>query len=451
VRALPLTLVLTACTSDDVPRRALILPDLVLVVIDTLRADHLGAYGYDRDTSPHIDALATQGAWYHRAYAHSGWTLPSMASLLTATLPHQHRAVRDAQNHTRFGRLPDALPTLAERLGAAGYATGAVVNNTYLAPEFGLQRGFDRYDYAGSANDRHRSAAQTVRTGLSWLSEQHDPAFLLLHMMEPHLDYAPPGDLVARFTPPGEPPVPVPYGSDWSWARWQNGAPPPPAEEAAWITGLYDAEIAGVDRQIGALAQGLAARARPSVLVITSDHGEEFWDHGGFEHGHSLLGEVTRVPLVMAGLGPGAPSLPAGRVDAVVDHSDLHHALLALAAAAPGAPGADPFTLPADGTAAGVAISEDCLYGSPRASAIGARHRVVYDLKRQRVRVWPVDARGVEGEPLPPHALEGAALVDALRAARGDLRPITGVEGVDIPPLSGVWEQLESLGYLSEQ
>ena len=117
-------------------------PDIVLVVIDPLRADHLSCYGHDRPTSPNIDAIASSGLLFERAYAHSGWTLASFTSLFTGLLPHQHRVGRAPGDASQFGRLAPEVVTLAEAVGAAGYATAAVMNNTFLAPEFGLNQGF---------------------------------------------------------------------------------------------------------------------------------------------------------------------------------------------------------------------------------------------------------------------------------------------------------------------
>ena len=151
---------LAACSSEaptPPPPPANDGPDIILIVIDTLRADRLGIYGHDRPTSPNIDALARNGTWFRRAYAQSGWTLASMTSLLTGQLPHQHRVCRDAVQTDRFGSLPEPETTLAESLTSAGYRCGAVVNNTFLAPGFGLNQGFDWYDYQGATNEQIRS------------------------------------------------------------------------------------------------------------------------------------------------------------------------------------------------------------------------------------------------------------------------------------------------------
>ena len=131
-------------------------PDIVLVIVDTLRSDHLGCYGYERNTTPNIDAVASEGLQFMRAYAQASWTLPSFVSLWTGLYPHEHRVGRAPDVLDVFGALPPERVTLAEQLQAAGYATGAVINNTFLAPEFGVHQGFGDYMYRGADNTDFR-------------------------------------------------------------------------------------------------------------------------------------------------------------------------------------------------------------------------------------------------------------------------------------------------------
>ena len=155
-------------------------PDRVMILVDTLRWDALGYAGQVLPTSPALDALALEAAWWERAYAPSTWTLPSTASLLTGLYPSQHLVIHDHHQPEQFGRLRESIPSLATTLKAQGYRTGAFVNNAFMAPEFGLQQGFDRYDL-DIAPPRDRGGG----TG----SARAEPAFLLLHLMEPHADY----------------------------------------------------------------------------------------------------------------------------------------------------------------------------------------------------------------------------------------------------------------------
>lgn len=428
----------------------------MLVLVDTLRADHLGAYGYRRPTSPHLDALAARGLRYERAYAHASWTLPSVASLLTGLPVHDHRVGQSYLDKEAMGALPAARKTLAEALGAAGYRTAAFVNNPFLEPRYGLDQGFEVYDAADASNQHHRSASATVAAGLAWLDSMDGaeagaeaaPAFLLLHFMEPHLDYAP---------------APATRGT-WSAPRWPGGldeaaaaghvfkelkgagATPEPALQRHLVD-LYDEEILAADAALGELITGLEARGGLDrrLVVFTADHGEELWEHGGFEHGHSLLGEVSRVPLVLAGAG-----LEAGVVHTPVGQVDLFQGLLSAAGAArpPHTRGEPLLSLPSRGDR--VILSENTLYGRPLASTVSRELRVQLVLGEDPeapLEAWRVAADGSELEAVadPAGRPEVQALVEALRTARGDLRewPLAA----RAPSEGEVEAALEALGY----
>lgn len=426
-------------------------PDIVLVVVDTLRADHLGLYGHERPTSPNLDALAARGVWFSRAYAQSGWTLPSFTSLFTGLLPHEHRVGRDPFDPKRYGRLPQERVTLAELLSQAGYATGAIANNTFLAPEFALNQGFSNYNWVGAANNEHRSASETVTLGMDWLKEQQSPSFLLLHFMEPHADYAPAPDVRGTFAPVADPPVTVPFSPNAEqWILWHAGRDAPSAEIQDYVRRLYDEEILSVDKAIGALVAQLDAEKRwdHTALIVTADHGEELWDHGGFEHGHTLYGELTRVPLVAAGKVRGS-----GEVKTVVQHVDLFQGILALAGVPqpPGTHGADLFSIAAAGPYASprLAVSENILYGPEQIAIVDDHYRLDINLMANFGEVWRVDARGLEGERLQgeEQAREGERLSQALARVRGSLLPVQAVEGPEVPSVE-VFQQLRALGYV---
>ncbi|MFH1465670.1 MAG: sulfatase-like hydrolase/transferase [Pseudomonadota bacterium] len=226
-------------------------PDLVLVVVDTLRADHMSLYGHPLPTTPTADDLGRESLVFERALSHAGWTLPAMASILTGRLPSEHQATRDAEDRLRFNRLDESLPTLATLLHARGYRTGAWVNNAYMAPEFNLDRGFDRYDYRGAGGTDDRSAADTVAAALAWLAESDRPAFAFLHFMEPHYPYLPPERLRHRFTGPGDPPVDILFFTPEELtgeARREKRFSP---EQQAWIGRLYDEEVLAADEALG--------------------------------------------------------------------------------------------------------------------------------------------------------------------------------------------------------
>jgi arylsulfatase A-like enzyme len=423
-------------------------PDIVLVVIDTLRADHLGVYGYERATSPAIDALAAEGLWFSRAYAHSGWTLPSFSSLLTGTLPHQHRMGRAESDTKVFSQLPRDQVTLAERLSDQGYACAAIVNNTFLAPQFGLNQGFDPYDYQGSGVPAHRSAEDTVDIALKWLERTQEPAFLLVHIMEPHLPLDPSDEVRGTFASTSDLPIPVPYVANPTSEGWKDGSiPPPGADVRQALLDLYDEEILSSDRAVGRLVTTLKDQGRWDnlALIVTADHGEEYFDHGGFEHGHSLFGELTRVPLVMA----GGALLRQGQVDDVVQHIDLAPTLLALAGGdpVPELTGANLWTLP-QGTERAT-ISENCLYRRGCLSAVDKDVRVRINPTNGGADAWLVSATGAEDVQVQGDAAQqlvnqaGGYIV----AVRGDLEPLQTRPGpqLDSPEL---FQQLGALGYL---
>ncbi len=419
---------MSACAPSAPP------PDIVVVVVDTLRADRLSAErrlsadGGARRTTPNLDALAARGQRYTRAYAHSSWTLPSMASLLTGALPSRHGLhLADAAGH--FGALPAHLRTLPADLARRGYRTAAVVNNTFLAPAHGLDRGFVHYDYQGASNQQLRRAPETVAAGLTWLGEETTPAFLMLHLMDPHLDYDPPASARGRWS--GEPPPSVadrPPGEVFEEVR--TGRLVATAAARRHLTDLYDEEVWAVDAALGQLVAGLGERWARTVLVVTADHGEELWDHGGFEHGHSLLGEVTRVPLVVAG-GGVAPLV----VHHPVGHIDLHAALRDVAA---GRATSHPFVAKATG---GVVLSEGCLYGASCVSAVDAEHRLVVDLDSGVRSTWAVLSDGRERRVITAKG----KLVEALtgRPGASPLPP-----AAELSPAAA--EALRSLGYLPD-
>jgi arylsulfatase A-like enzyme len=419
-------------------------PDIVLVVVDTLRADR--THGAARLLTPALDALAARGLRFTRAYAQSSWTLASFTSLFTGLYPHQHRVVRDATDGTRFGCLPAARTTLAESLGTAGYRTGAWVNNTFLAPEFGLQQGFSIYDFRGATNDRHRSAPDTVDAALAWLAQDATtPAFAVLHFMEPHLDYAAPPPFAGRYADPAGPGgVPVPMGAV------QTGSHTPTPAEQRWLQDRYDEEVAAADAGLARLVDGLQAQGRlgRTLLVVTSDHGEEFWEHGGFEHGHALWSEVTRVPLVVAG-----PGIPTATVDAVVEHVDLVAALRARAGASAPAEAAGQDLLAFATTPPGlrVALSENCLYGEPCLSLVSPTERLLFNPRTQKGQVWALGPTATESTRLDAarEAESGPRLLGWLDAKRGGLAPLDAATGPQVPSFE-VFEQLAALGYVRE-
>ncbi len=248
-------------------------PNVVVVTVDTLRADHLGCYGFDLARTPHIDALAAQGVRVERAIAAVPITLPSHASIFTGLYPPAH-GVRDNGKY----RLPDKAETLAERLKAEGYRTQAFVSAEVLHHRFNLDQGFDGYDDAlqgeadpGMFRVRERSGEHTMDRVLHWLDAALVPAtdqapfFLWVHLFDPHQPYA-----------------------------------PPEADAKASPT-LYDGEIANADRQVGRLITKLEEKMAldGTIVVFTSDHGESLGEHGEATHAMFIYESTVHVPLIV--------------------------------------------------------------------------------------------------------------------------------------------------------
>ena len=282
-------------TPVSIPRQtaAADAPTIVLVSIDTLRADRLGCYGCDRPTSPKIDRFRQQAVLFEQAIAHAPSTLPSHASMLTSMLPLHHGASFQEERP-----LPPAIPTLAEVLQAAGYRTAAFTGGGQLAPEFGLDQGFDVYRVVGGSRRFH----ETVRAGLQWLEDDLSrPAFLFLHTYEVHHPYTPEPEFLKLVEDdyPGSLPDRI---SKKLLRRINNGAVSIDDDDLAHIVATYDAEIRSVDKAFGRLRGGLRELGlwQEAFVIVTSDHGEEFGEHGAVGwHSHSLYDELLRVPLLI--------------------------------------------------------------------------------------------------------------------------------------------------------
>ena len=316
--AAALLLVVPACSRG--PR-----PSVVLITIDTLRADRLGCYGYERQTSPHIDALARQSTLFERAYTSLPRTTQSIGSILTGRHPRSHGA------RGLFSNLPAVNRTLAEILKEAGYETAAVVSNTFLRPGQGFEQGFDRYDNPERRWDAD-SAEEVTAAATAWLDGRHGDGsfFLWVHYLDPHWRYEPAPPLDRAFDPDFAGPFTV-Y-SDLDAGRLTKGqvifGDVVPQRQAEHLKALYDGEIARTDAAVGALLERLQRVPEPLLLVLTADHGESLGEHGyHFAHGEYLYESGLRIPLLMR--FPGR--LPQGvRVKELAMNIDIAPTILAL-------------------------------------------------------------------------------------------------------------------------
>lgn len=307
-------------------------PNVIFLLVDTLRADHLGAYGYERETSPEIDRLlGERGVVVEHAYAQAPWTVPSVAALMTSRYPGE---ILSGPLETYS--IPESAETMAQFFAAEGYETAAFYANFTLRDANGFGRGFaTRYTPPAvvESNDLH---AETLNArALPWLrSRQHleRPFFLYAHYLDPHDPYDN-TDIVD-----GRSPFYPDYPGTLS-GRYVHGvytgniALADPPSDIAHLTALYDAEIRYVDRKIGELLSALdPAVARNTLIVLTADHGEELYDHGGWKHGQTLYQEQIHVPLFFRWDG----RLPAGRrLGGTVELLDLLPTLAAAAGAPP--------------------------------------------------------------------------------------------------------------------
>ena len=435
---------MTACGPETPPPAPRPL-DVVLVVVDTLRADALGVNGSAFPATPHLDRLAREeAASFSRAYTCASWTLPSVACLLTGLPVWRHGVVQDPADADIFGALPAEVPTVATILRARGYRAAAFVNNAFLAPQFGLHRGFEPYDYRGADILTHRSAQENVTAGLAWLRAEPSPSLLVLHLMEPHYDYYAPEAQRGQFS--ASLPHTLPEGpfDEARWAAWTTGKETLSPEDQAYVRARYAEEVLATDAALGALIEGLkadAARWERTLLVITADHGEELWDHGRFEHGHTTRSVVTRVPLLIK-----APGVPPGDNRSVVSTAELLPLLTdgsgELAALARGG-----VTVPGR-----AAISEDILYGPPQLSIITDDLRFTLAPRDGQAWLWAVSPDGVEGALLsddPAQRGRAEPLYQALGAARGGLNPTSPTQPVTVEDVE-TFEMLRSLGYVPE-
>ncbi|MBN1433715.1 sulfatase [Candidatus Fermentibacterales bacterium] len=303
-------------------------PNLLLVLIDTLRADHLGCYGYERNTTPCLDSLAAAGLRFERVHGSSSWTLPAMSTILTGLPPREHGAGR---RDGAFYGLSSGIPGMARILHASGYSTAAFFNVVFMSEDFGFHVGFDHFDCRGFAGpESYRDARGTVDDAIEWLREQGpSPFFLAVHFYDPHITYDPPAPFDTLFTDPG---YSGEYGPQWGESAEieavNAGEIALPDDGLRNLIDLYDGEIAFTDHEISRLLSFLrgSGLSGNTVVIVAADHGEEFLEHGMLEHGSNLYQTSISVPLLISGQG-----IPVGEVErAAVSHVDILPTVIAL-------------------------------------------------------------------------------------------------------------------------
>jgi arylsulfatase A-like enzyme len=322
-------------------------PNIIIYLVDTLRADRLSCYGYRRPISPEIHAFAEGAVMFENALAQSSWTRTSVASLFTGLLPIQHGV------NQREDAMSDEALTLAEMLQATGYRTVGLVTNGNVGRQFGFSQGFDEYILLGEHREGprlHSLSDEVNEETLKWLEQhrQSQPLFLYIHTIDPHAPYAPPPEYRRRLAPDVVEPElsaqelqalfelrrefsprfgPHVVDAKMGSILWMQAL----ARRALGVTetlirdlgSLYDGEVAFNDESFGTLLDQLRRLGlfENSIILFLSDHGEEFYEHGGWEHGTTLYDEQLRIPLVVR--FPSDSGIAASRVSTVAQHVDV--------------------------------------------------------------------------------------------------------------------------------
>ena len=273
--------------------------NVILISIDTLRADHLGCYGYRAPTSPSVDRMAREGVLFRDVVASSPWTLPSHASMFTGLDPARHGLVQ----FNAYRPLPQQFDTVAELLWDRGYESAGVVGGGYVGSFWHFDQGFDRYrQNQGSGHETRDTLQWVVDDATRWMeSRRGRPFFLFLHTYQVHMPYTPPPPYDTAFDPEYRGPYATRLTARDLYLLQQEGRPIEPSI-LRHMEALYDGEIRAMDDGLGNLLAFLRSSglARNTCVLFTSDHGEEFGEHGGYGHEHAkLYDELIRVPLIV--------------------------------------------------------------------------------------------------------------------------------------------------------
>lgn len=443
----------------ETPKR----PNVVLVVVDALRADRLSAYGNPRRTSPAVDAVAAEGALFEDVTAQGNWTLPALASIMTSMYPAVHGAVRFPADRKgwakrleagRFraesgGRLDQTRPTLARALREAGYETFGLAIGGICRSAFGFSQGFETY------RDEGRRLHEYLPELEAWLGKKRRrPFFLYLHANDVHDPY----DTLPEFNAKWDPDYKGKFdGSRATLDAVHDGRLKPSARDKEHLVALYDGGISYTDQALGRLFSRMKALGlwESSVVVVTADHGEEFGEHGVWQHGHSAYQPLVRVPLIIK-----APGMPAGRrLTGPAEAVDLAPTLLELA------------SVPAPKTFQGRSLAPAWRSGAERGGeaygevfALPRAERVALVVRRGDLKLisredgGPDELYDLAADPGERRNLasERPAELQSLLAAAGAWRERARAARAALPPLSkdgrpldkATQEKLQAAGYL---
>lgn len=440
-------------------------PNIVLVVLCSLRYHHLGAAGYFRELTPFLDRLAAEGVFFENAVSASSWTKPSAASLMTGLTPNVHQLLDfyslqaiQAGEVAERRVLPEAFVTLPETLRSSGYETFCRVNNVHAGKFFELTQGCE-----DSLTRHGLNMAGMVEELDGWLSTREDrdgprdegPFFAYLFNRDLHTPYAPPYESYRRLHRAGELPSPAELGafrrevSDRVWKLTDAGEPVPEELQHRWID-LYDAQLPPLDRALAGLRESLerAGHAEDTLIVVTADHGDRFFEHGDVDHGSTLDDPVLKIPMIFNGPGVAGGQRRPG----VTRSIDLFPTLAAVAGAEPPAvlQGRSLVPLLADPEASLPAVSAFSTFGGHLHAVRKGRYKLIAGWRRTP------ELYDLESDPYEHHDLRDAE-PETVRRLQAELRrwldeeqrlaaETAPVEQRELPP--EVLDELRALGYL---
>ena len=439
-----LPLLLAACGGggmDDHEERTVTGPrNVVLIVVDTLRKDHLGCYGYRYPTSPNIDALAGGGTRYLQALSQAPWTTPSIGSLLTSQYPST-LGIKDDRSI-----LGDRHVSLAEVLRDHGFVTGAVVSHSFCSATWNFDQGFEFFDESNVLGHDGISSQGVSDRGIEFLEQHRDQRFFLwLHYFDPHFAFRHHAEHDVNPAIPYD--GPVESGMRFKdLRRVTRGARP---EDVAQIVRFYDSEIAYCDLHIGRLLDRLRTLDLydETLIIFTADHGEEFYDHGLLGHARTLYNEVINVPLIVRipGRGSAAVERPVALLDlfpTVLEALDISvtHSLAGTSLLAP----------PAEDAPVPAPIFSETSRTRELRGVVSGHHKLIVNLETGRQQLFdlaadPTETHDLLGAPPPELPILRRDLESWLERQRGLQAE---AEEIELSPQEQA--RLEALGYVGD-
>lgn len=439
---------LPACVGTAPPAEAAAKPNVILILVDTFRADKIGAYGYTkRKTTPNLDSFASGGLVWENAYSQDAWTVPSVASLFTGVDPQGHLCLNFRQGEKlATDTISDKQDTIAESFKAAGYTTAAFVKSTVISTSHGYSQGFDQFNIVGGKDQAWGYSARDLNdAAIPWLTGQikgGKPFFAYLHFMDPHSPYKAPEPWYSKYKGSYTGPM------DGAHVQLEDAFKAGKVTAADWDheLALYDAEVEYWDTEFGRLWGELqkAGAASNTVVVLVADHGEAFGEHNNAFHGN-LYQENIHVPVIWRG-----PGIKAGRMKTYGQLVDLAPTLAELYALPKGKQWQGKSMVAAMGGGAG---HTDAIY-----SEYAGQRMVIDPASGLKLIVGdgPNKLYDLKADPLEKTNLADsrAADVTRLRAAL-DARQAAGVaigkgegKGTSTAMSAEQCEMLKSLGYL---